>query len=71
MAKFCLWVNKNQGLLSEEPTKGRMGKNILINTIVCRYLFLNCNNILFEKITDLNFKNSGKFELFYRIIPKL
>ena len=32
--------------LSEEPTKGWMGKKFVMNTIIYSYSFLNCNNYL-------------------------
>ena len=69
---------KNQGLLAEDPTTGRMGKKALMNTMmqlrkICNhpYLFLDYNNELFEKVTDWIYKSSGKFEFLDRIIPKL
>ena len=69
---------KENGLLAEDPSTGKMGKKALMNTMmqlrkVCNhpYLFIEKNNPLLENITDWIFKVSGKFEFLDRIIPKL
>ena len=69
---------KEQGLLAEDPSTGRIGKKPLMNTMmqlrkICNhpYLFLDNNNILLENINDWIYKSSGKFEFLDRIIPKL
>ena len=69
---------KEQGLLAEDPSTGRLGKKALMNTMmqlrkICNhpYLFIDYNNELLENITDWIFKSSGKFEFLDRIIPKL
>jgi superfamily II DNA/RNA helicase len=69
---------KEQGLLAEDPSTGRLGKKALMNTMmqlrkICNhpYLFIDYNNELLENITDWIYKSSGKFEFLDRIIPKL
>ena len=69
---------KEQGLLTEDPTAGKMAKKALMNTMmelrkICNhpYLFLHHNNELLENISESIYKSSGKFEFLDRIIPKL
>lgn len=69
---------KEQGLLTEDPTAGKMAKKALMNTMmelrkICNhpYLFLHHNNELLENINECIYKSSGKFEFLDRIIPKL
>ncbi len=69
---------KEQGLLAEDPSTGRLGKKALMNTMmqlrkICNhpYLFIDYNNEMLENINDWIFKSSGKFEFLDRIIPKL
>jgi len=69
---------KEQGLLAEDPSTGRLGKKALMNTMmqlrkICNhpYLFIDYNNEMLENINDWIYKSSGKFEFLDRIIPKL
>ena len=69
---------KEQGLLAEDPSTGRLGKKALMNTMmqlrkICNhpYLFIDYNNSMLENINDWIYKSSGKFEFLDRIIPKL
>ena len=69
---------KEQGLLAEDPSTGRLGKKALMNTMmqlrkICNhpYLFIDYNNEMLENISDWIYKSSGKFEFLDRIIPKL
>jgi len=69
---------KEQGLLAEDPSTGRLGKKALMNTMmqlrkICNhpYLFIDYNNTMLENINDWIYKSSGKFEFLDRIIPKL
>ena len=69
---------KEQGLLAEDPSTGRIGKKALMNTMmqlrkICNhpYLFIDNNNEMLEKISDWIYQSSGKFEFLDRIIPKL
>ncbi len=69
---------KEQGLLAEDPSTGRLGKKALMNTMmqlrkICNhpYLFIDYNNAMLENISDWIYKSSGKFEFLDRIIPKL
>ena len=69
---------KEQGLLAEDPSTGRLGNKALMNTMmqlrkVCNhpYHFIDLNNYMFEHIDEWIIKSSGKFEFLDRIIPKL
>ena len=69
---------KEQGLLAQDPSTGKMGKKALMNTMmqlrkICNhpYLFIDFNNSLLENINEWIFMASGKFEFLDRIIPKL
>ena len=69
---------KEQGLLAEDPSTGRLGNKALMNTMmqlrkVCNhpYHFIDLNNSMFEHIDEWIIKSSGKFEFLDRIIPKL
>ena len=69
---------KEQGLLAEDPSTGKLGKKALMNTMmqlrkICNhpYLFIDYNNSMLENINDWIYKSSGKFEFLDRIIPKL
>ena len=69
---------KEQGLLAEDPSTGRLGKKALMNTMmqlrkICNhpYLFIDYNNEMLENVSDWIYKSSGKFEFLDRIIPKL
>ena len=69
---------KEQGLLADDPSTGRLGKKALMNTMmqlrkICNhpYLFIDYNNEMLENISDWIYKSSGKFEFLDRIIPKL
>ena len=69
---------KEQGLLAEDPSTGRLGNKALMNTMmqlrkVCNhpYHFIDLNNEMFEHIDEWIIKSSGKFEFLDRIIPKL
>ena len=69
---------KEQGLLAEDPTTGKLGRKALLNTMmqlrkVCNhpYIFFDLNNVMLEYNEDWIIKTSGKFEFLDRIIPKL
>ncbi len=69
---------KEQGLLAQDPSTGKMGKKALMNTMmqlrkICNhpYLFIDFNNSLLDNINEWIFMASGKFEFLDRIIPKL
>ena len=69
---------KEQGLLAEDPSTGRIGNKALMNTMmqlrkVCNhpYHFIDLNNTMLEHIDEWIIKSSGKFEFLDRIIPKL
>ena len=69
---------KEQGLLAEDPSTGRLGNKALMNTMmqlrkVCNhpYHFIDLNNTMLEYNDEWIYKTSGKFEFLDRIIPKL
>ena len=69
---------KEQGLLAEDPSTGKIGKKALMNTMmqlrkICNhpYLFIDYTNSMWEQIDEYIYKSSGKFEFLDRIIPKL
>ena len=69
---------KEQGLLAEDPSTGRLGNKALMNTMmqlrkVCNhpYHFIDLNNTMLEYNDEWIIKTSGKFEFLDRIIPKL
>ena len=69
---------KEEGLLAEDPTTGKMEKKKLMNIMmqlrkICNhpYLFLDYNNEFLQHLDKKIFTTSGKFEFLDRIIPKL
>jgi SNF2 family DNA or RNA helicase len=69
---------KEEGLLAEDPTTGKMEKKKLMNIMmqlrkICNhpYLFLDYNNEYLQHLDEKIFTKSGNFEFLDRIIPKL